>query len=103
MSRAQHYLAAEDLLAEGRMVVAKISDLKDLRDVIAADHQEVYLPPEASAKLNSITREMDEQGKKVMGIWAQAAVHAQLANADWQVSNKALEMRKYPRVALRDH
>lgn len=61
MTGPEHYQAAEQLLAEGRVVVAKIR-------VVTGPYPERL-------------ERRDDLGKKVMGIWAQAQAHATLALA----------------------
>lgn len=66
-----HYVEAERLLAEGVEVVSKI-----------ASAPSDYHPYGPGANLTCdqwVTKRRDELGKKVMGIWAQAQVHATLA------------------------
>jgi hypothetical protein len=70
-----HYFQAEYLLAEGQAVVARISVLADERKVFNTDGTLSLLDYER------VTREMDELGKKAIGIWAQAQIHATLATA----------------------
>ena len=67
MRPCEHYRAAEALLAEGREVVTRISELNHTR------------PAGDSHARDRYTAHMDELGKKVLGIWAQAQVHATLA------------------------
>lgn len=66
-SQTDHYIEAERLLAEGVSIVNRISKLADQRR-------------EAVINRAPITAQMDELGKKAMGIWAQAQVHATLAH-----------------------
>lgn len=70
-TREYHFSAAEQLLAEGREVVAQLKAANESR----YDHG-VLEPGYATW-----TARMDELGKKAMGIWAQAQVHATLAGA----------------------
>lgn len=73
-TRREHYKAAEQILAEGEREVLLIRSLKADRDL---------LPPgsEANDQWAALTHQMDEAGKKAMGCWAQAQVHATLATA----------------------
>jgi hypothetical protein len=78
----QHYERAEELLSEGEKVVAAIRELALKRVSITASKPNGELGalgPHDEARVAALTREMDEKGKKVMGIWAQAQVHATLA------------------------
>lgn len=63
-SRLQHYIEAERLLDEGVKVIDAIR--------IAGDQPR---------NVTEIRQTRDDLGKKAMGIWAQAQVHATLANA----------------------
>lgn len=76
MTPQEHKQEAERLLAEGVKVVNQISHLDKMRQgqVITEGTYE------------SITTSMDERGKKVMGIWAQAQVHATLSTGKVFVS-----------------
>jgi len=67
-----HYQRAENLLEDGRRVVDQIRSISELRQPLIDDDGD----PDQIAH---DTRRMDELGKKVMGIWAQAQVHATLA------------------------
>ena len=67
MLRREHYVAAEALLDEGVAVVKRISSLAGMRQM------------SGQAEAARFTVEMDELGKKAMGIWAQAQVHALLS------------------------
>jgi primase-polymerase (primpol)-like protein len=69
MTPQEHKTEAERLLTEGVKVVNQISHLDKMRQgqVITEGTYE------------SITASMDERGKKAMGIWAQAQVHATLS------------------------
>lgn len=80
-TRVRHYMDAEDLLAEGVGVVKKISILADARRKLADDNE---FGTNALA-IEAMTELMDEYGKKAMGIWAQAQVHATLATAEGPV------------------
>lgn len=60
MDRAEHYSRAEALLDEGEEIVKRISEAEMRNDDLQAN----------------------ELGKKAMGIWAQAQVHATLASVD---------------------
>lgn len=68
--QTSHFIIAEQLLAAGGDVVRRISD--------AAQMRSDYGPSED--RFHEHTRTMDELGKKAMGIWAQAQVHATLAH-----------------------
>jgi len=67
--RAEHYRIADRLLRDGVATHDKISELDDARKAYSADSDEYA----------DLTRQMDEYGKKAMGIWAQAQAHATLA------------------------
>lgn len=71
MTPIEHYRKAEKLLGEGAAVVSRIGQLADERRQIAAGDPDYLF----------VTRCMDELGKKAMGVWAQAQVHATLATA----------------------
>ena len=75
-----HYIEAERLIAEGEKVVAKIADLALEREAVRANGNNSVEMDLRPRKIAQLTQRMDEQGKKAMGIWAQALVHAQLAN-----------------------
>jgi len=78
-TQLEHYAVAEGLLAEGVDTVRKIRALADRRRLLleeCEDRTDLELAQEPFADL---TRMMDEHGKKVMGLWAQAQVHATLA------------------------
>jgi hypothetical protein len=77
VNQAEHYQRAEELLAEGVQVVNEISHLDKMRK-----GQTI-----TEGTYGSITTSMDERGKKVMGIWAQAQVHATLAQTPQRVTN----------------
>lgn len=66
----EHYQSAEALIEEGKKVVSAISLQANWRGH-ELDGTTVY---------KNYTRQMDELGKKVMGIWAQATAEAILAN-----------------------
>ena len=71
MTRTEHYARAEELLAEGVEVVKKI-----------ATAYIDYHPYGDNGGLTQdawVSKRRDELGKKAMGIWAQAQVHATLA------------------------
>lgn len=70
-SPTEHQLAAEHLLAEGVRTVDRISELARQRDNV----EDPYVR-------QIFTAQMDELGKKAMGIWAQAQVHATLSTRD---------------------
>ena len=67
LTSAQHKDRAEELIKEGERVAAQISRLKDDRSGATGGLRDDF------------TERMDELGKKAMGIWAQAQVHATLA------------------------
>lgn len=74
-TRREHYKAAEQILAEGEREVLLIRELNGIRSNLqssGSDHATDYL---------NLTDQMDEAGKKAMGCWAQAQVHATLAMA----------------------
>ncbi|UBV14858.1 hypothetical protein [Mycolicibacterium fortuitum] len=71
MTPNEHYAEAERLLAKGVEVVNRIGALAEKRDATTV-YDQTY---------DQLTERMDELGQKVMGIWAQAQVHATLANA----------------------
>lgn len=77
--RSKHYEEAERLLAEGVEVVKKIASAEEDRRKYAGtsfDYQ-------GDQDTLWIAKRRDELGKKAMGIWAQAQVHATLATAPW--------------------
>lgn len=67
-TQAENKAAAEDLLKEAWEVGAKIRALNEQRKQVMMD-----------GTYDELTRKMDEQGKKAMGIYAQAQVYATLA------------------------
>lgn len=69
----QHYAMAEELIKEAHAVGAKIRRLNEERKQFADSGE----PP--MEEFVTLTRKMDEQGKKAMGIYAEAQVHATLA------------------------
>lgn len=71
MTPQEHYEQAEALLTEGVDIVNTIAMLADAR---AMEHAN-----ERTDRARDVTQRMDELGKKAMGIWAQAQVHATLA------------------------
>lgn len=75
----EHYAEAERLIAEGEKVVGKIGDLAMKRVSITATKNLGALGPFDDARVADLTTRMDEYGKKAMGIWTQAQVHATLA------------------------
>lgn len=85
MNRAEHYAEAERLLEEGVGVVQRIGELNERRRELAERIHSDTDPVPTNAvwagehQVDSMTIRMDELGKKVMGIWAQAQVHATLA------------------------
>lgn len=78
-SRTEHYLEAERLIEAGEEVVRKIRQASARRTQLAQDYG-TTLTPSQKATLEGITLRMDELGKKAMGVWAQAQVHATLAS-----------------------
>lgn len=70
MTPAEHYARAEELLAEGVKVVEKIKAAGVMFD------GPLPLPHDADARIRA---RRDDLGKKAMGIWAHAQVHATLA------------------------
>lgn len=64
MTGPEHYRAAESLLAEGVRTVARIASIQ-----------------EDPLTMSEVRAARDDLGKKAMGIWAQAQVHATLAVA----------------------
>lgn len=76
MTPQEHKTEAERLLAEGVKVVRMISELADGRNAYGSDQLEY----------RDLTRQMDEFGKKAMGTWAQAQVHATLSTGKLFVS-----------------
>lgn len=79
MTPQEHYDEAERLLAEGEKVVGVISDLAMKRASFTATKPVGGLGVLDAARVDELTARMDEKGKKAMGIWAQAQVHATLA------------------------
>jgi|DEB19_MinimDraft_2_1074335.scaffolds.fasta_scaffold61937_2 hypothetical protein len=67
LSSSHHKDRAEELIKEGERVASQISRLKDDRSGATGGLRDDF------------TERMDELGKKAMGIWAQAQVHATLA------------------------
>jgi len=83
MSPQEHYRETERLLNEGVDVRQRISNIADERARMKATgpEQDTAYHDEIIAGL---TARMDELGKKAMGIWAQAQVHATLATVvEW--------------------
>lgn len=74
MTPQAHYDEAEQLLCEGAASAARIRELAEARKGW----------PEGSDGWASLTRQMDAYGKKCMGIWAQAQVHATLSTIPFQ-------------------
>jgi hypothetical protein len=91
MRLSEHYREAERLLAEGVEVVQKISELNTARKTAPEFHQSNPQRDRAA-----LTRRMDELGKKAMGIWAQAQVHATLATAEAAGSSGRSHMSDTP-------
>jgi hypothetical protein len=67
MTPSEHYAVAEQLLKEGEVIVEKIRRVQD-----------------SDALQETKDRLADNYGKKAMGIWAQAQVHATLSTARCQ-------------------
>ncbi|ABD58176.1 hypothetical protein PBI_COOPER_59 [Mycobacterium phage Cooper] len=85
MTPMEHYAEAERLLVEGVATVAKISSAAKLRESYRSQRSAPHLDTAVLQKLtNDQTRRMDELGKKAMGIWAQAQVHATLATLPFE-------------------
>jgi hypothetical protein len=81
MTPHEHYTEAERLIVEGEKVVGKIGDLAMKRVSITASKNLGALGLYDAARVADLTIKMDEYGKKAMGIWAQAQVHATLCRA----------------------
>lgn len=77
--QSQHYRIADHLLVVGAEVVTKISALNDKRQALIAEIQDHPDSTEHDDAIVGLTVAMDEHGKMAMGIWAQATVHALLA------------------------
>lgn len=94
-NQIQHFIEAEKLLAIGVTVVDRISNIADERKRLtqkigAADPN---IDPDYNAEIIAkLTQRMDELGKKVMGIWAQAQVHATLATVPDEHVGTELEL-----------
>jgi hypothetical protein len=71
MTPQEHYDRAEALLAEGAEVVGKIAS--------ASDDYHPYGSNGGMTHDAWVRARRDDLGKKAMGIWAQAQVHATLA------------------------
>lgn len=71
MDQREHYDRAEALLDAGVNVVARIGELANER---YGRHDRG-----SGSSYERCTQQMDELGKKAMGIWAQAQVHATLS------------------------
>lgn len=67
-----HYQMAETLLAQGEDAHRKLSETADARNAW----------PSGTDEYAALTRQMDEYGKKCIGTWLQAQVHATLATVD---------------------
>lgn len=83
MTPDAHKARAEALLAEGVAVVQRISAVAERRQRLI-DYRQQWNADAFAAMEAAATREMDELGKKAMGIWAQAHVHATLATIPLQ-------------------
>lgn len=90
MDRWGHRRRAEQLLDEGVEIVKKIGELADNREDVDVRLTAVLAQKNISLPISVVdglsvglfdayTKNMDELGKKAMGIWAQAQVHATLA------------------------
>ena len=96
-SRADHYVEAERLIAEGVEVVRRIESLamNRLSIIMSRPDGEVgALAPYDTARVELLTRQMDDRGKQAMGIWAQAQVHATLAAAASSVEDDVLDRER---------
>ncbi|MBB3752470.1 hypothetical protein FHT44_004982 [Mycolicibacterium sp. BK634] len=99
MTPQEHFEATEALLAEGVKTVQKIAELAERRRQLS---ERVYADEPGSTtwhelvtaerQIESMTIRMDEYGKKAMGIWAQAQVHATLANRQYSAVNVVNEI-----------
>jgi len=69
LTREEHALRAEELLAEGEKVVVELREVAQARKGCAEGYE----------GFERCTRRMNELGKQAMGIWAQAQVHATLS------------------------
>ena len=88
-------MEAERLLGEGVVVVDKIKSLSMDRLSITMSRPAGdlgALGPYDTAKVAALTEQMDERGKKAMGIWAQ--VHATLATATSSVEDDVLDRER---------
>ncbi|UTQ77825.1 hypothetical protein [Mycolicibacterium phage Kashi_SSH1] len=94
MQRHEHYIAAEDLIAEGERTAAQISDVKDQRALVRKH------TPQNRERIDHLTQRMDELGKKARGIWAQALVHAELARVEPGIDHMARLTRHRREKAL---
>lgn len=85
MTPAEHYEAAEIVLEKGEYAVTRIGELSDAREELLKrwgdGEAATWLTSEQQSVRDAITEFMDELGKKAMGCWAQAQVHATLATA----------------------
>ena len=85
MTPQEHYREAERILASGEYAVTRIGELADARKKLLEEWGDgepaLWLTPQQEAVQEAITAGMDEFGKKAMGCWAQAQVHATLATA----------------------
>jgi hypothetical protein len=86
----EHYAIAQKLALEGRKVVDKISAAHQHRSDLAESFG-AKINIDQADQLESITKHMDELGKKAMGIWAQGQLHATLANVPNAVASRAAE------------
>lgn len=80
-----HYQMAETLLAQGEDVVKRIGELSMERVAITSSKPNGELGalgPHDTARVEQLTRRMDEYGMKAIGTWLQAQVHATLATVD---------------------
>jgi len=93
-SRVEHYLRAEALQEEGIVVVKKIGETAIVRQAFVDEVMKAGGPHptqilQYNQNFDDFTRRMDELGKKAMGIWAQAQIHATLASAPPDVERGA--------------
>lgn len=91
--QAYHYATAETLLLEGQSTVDRISAIADKRK--RTEQVQEMDDDYRDRVVAQLTRRMDELGKKAMGIWAQAHVHATLALAtdEIQLSSESYDPR----------
>ena len=80
----QHGEEAERLLAQGVDVINKIDMLDKVRQGIQSRTPNTDFNSDNVRSINGYTNRIEELGKKAMGIWAQAQVHATLATMPFQ-------------------